>query len=182
MFFCQFYTHRKYLNWGGFNSKAIGIFIEYFSVATILMGLSVLGAFGLAIFLKNIKNRCNTSGRTVKVLEIENKNNESISYLFTYIIPFVFQDLSTIVNVVSITVLIIVTLVIYISSNMILINPTLSIKYTLYQVQYIDIESNKKRTGMFLTSIRYLEENDIVEIEDVGQKLFYAQTTREASC
>lgn len=30
----------------------------------------------------------------------------------------------------------------------------------------------KKRSGMFLTSSRYLDEDDILDIEDVGPKLF----------
>jgi len=59
---------------------------------------------------------------------------------------------------------------------MILINPTISIRYTLYQINYLDIESEKKRSGMILTKSKYLEEDDLLDIEDVGPKLFYAET------
>ncbi|HHT0369228.1 TPA: hypothetical protein ACTW5M_004625 [Raoultella planticola] len=154
-------------------------FLEYFGAVTILVLLSLFGLVGLKIFLKNIKRRCQTSGRTVKILDIENKNNESISYLFTYLIPFVFQDLSKLSNVIPIAILLMVTALIYINSSMILINPTISIKYTLYQISYLDIESNKKRTGMILTKSKYLEEDDLLDIEDVGPKLFYAESHKE---
>jgi len=146
---------------------------------SVLISLSIFGVVGLKIFLSNVKRRCQTSGRTVKILDIENKNNESISYLFTYIIPFVFQDLSIISNVVPIAILLIVTGLIYINSSMILINPTISIYYTLYQITYLDIESNKKRSGMILTKSKYLEEDDILDIEDVGPKLYYAELQKE---
>lgn len=75
-------------------------------------------------------------------------------------------------NVVPIAVLLTVTALIYINSSMILINPTISIRYTLYQINYLDIESEKKRSGMILTKSKYLEEDDLLDIEDVGPKLF----------
>ncbi|HDL7313828.1 TPA: hypothetical protein PXN27_000587 [Yersinia enterocolitica] len=179
MCFVQLYTYRDYLNWKGISIESVTIFIEYFGVVSILIALSLFGIVGLNIFLKNIKRRCETSGRTVKILDIENKNNESISYLFTYIIPFVFQDLSLLSNVVPIAILLTVTALIYINSSMILINPTISIKYTLYQVSYLDIESERKRSGMILTKSKFLEEDDLLDIEDLGPKLFYAEFHKE---
>ena len=62
---------------------------------------------------------------------------------------------------------------------MILINPTISIRYTLYQISYLDLESEKKRSGMILTRSKYLEEDDLLDIEDVGPKLFYAESQKE---
>ncbi|MBD1572900.1 hypothetical protein HC725_06350 [Vibrio sp. S17_S38] len=179
MCFVQIYTYSDYLNWGGINYQSIITFSKYFGAVSFLIILSLFGILGLTLFLNNVKRRCQTSGRTVKVLDIENKNSESISYLFTYVIPFVFQDLSTLTNVVPIAILLTVTALIYINSSMILINPTISIKYTLYQVSYLDIESQKTRNGMFLTTSKYLEEDDILDIEDVGPKLFYAETTKD---
>lgn len=176
MCFVQIYTYRNYLNWNGISYESLSIFAKYFGAVTILILISLFGIFGLIIFLKNVKRRCRTSGRTVKIVDIENKNSESISYLFTYIIPFVFQDLSTLTNIIPIAVLLLVTALIYTNSSMILINPTISIKYTLYQVTYLDIESKKKRTGMILTKSKYLEEDDYLDIEDVGPKLFYAES------
>ncbi|MBS7818789.1 hypothetical protein J7624_00145 [Wohlfahrtiimonas chitiniclastica] len=175
----QFYTHKEYLHWAGLSYESIYIFVKFFLFAIMLVLLSILSIIGLYVFLKNIKRRCRTSGRTVKIVEIENKNSDSISYLFTYLIPFVFQDLSVLMQAVSIIILLFVTALIYINSNMILINPVLSMKYTLYQVTYIDIESNNKRTGLILTEVRYLEEGDLLDIESLGSKLFYAEALKE---
>ncbi len=182
MCFVQLYTYREHLSWGGFNEKAVMSFVKHFGVVAVLIVLSLVGILGLFIFLKNVKRRCKTSGRTVKIIDIENKNNESITYLFTYIIPFVFQDLSQLTSVIPITILLIVTCLIYINSSMILINPTISIRYTLYQVTYLDIESGKNRKGTFLTKSRYLEEDDELDIESVGHKLFYAEQRKETEC
>lgn len=179
MCFVQLYNYRKYLNWEGVSYESIMVFLRYFGAVSFLVVLSLFGVLGLTIFLKNVKRRCQTSGRTVKILDIENKNNESISYLFTYIIPFVFQDLSILSNVVPIAILLLVTALIYLNSSMILINPTISMRYTLYQISYLDLESNRKRSGMILARSKYLEEDDLLDIEDVGPKLFYAESRNE---
>ncbi|HHF3200093.1 TPA: hypothetical protein ACPJ13_000114 [Vibrio alginolyticus] len=182
MCFVQLYTYSEYLPLVSESEVTISTFIKHFGVVVILMVLSVIGVFGLSTFLQRVKRRCKNSGRTVKVIDIENKNNESITYLFTYIIPFVFQDLSKLTSVIPIAILLIVTCLIYINSSMILINPTISIKYTLYQVTYLDIESGKTRKGTFLTKSRYLEEDDELDIESVGHKLFYAEQREESEC
>ena len=179
MCFVQVYNYSDYLHWKGINLESVTLFFKHFGAVSILMSLSFFGLLGFFIFLMNVKRRCKTSGRTVRIIDIENKNNESISYLFTYVIPFVFQDLSTLTNVIPIAILLIVTALIYINSSMILINPTISISYTLYQVTYIDIESQKQRSGMILTKSKYLEEDDLLDIEDVGPKLFYAELQKE---
>ena len=179
MCFVQVYNYSDYLHWKGINLESVTLFFKHFGAVSILMSLSFFGLLGFLIFLMNLKRRCKTSGRTVRIIDIQNKNNESISYLFTYVIPFVFQDLSTLTNVIPIAILLIVTALIYINSSMILINPTISISYTLYQVTYIDIESQKQRSGMILTKSKYLEEDDLLDIEDVGPKLFYAELRKE---
>lgn len=179
MGFTQVFKYKEYLSWGGFNEESLFIFVKYFGAVSVLIAISFVGFFGLSTLLKNVKRRCKTGGREAKVLEIENKNSESITYLFTYLIPFVFQDLSSFTNVVSISVLLIVTFMIYVNSGMILINPTISISYTLYQVTYRDLESGNKRTGMIITKCNLLEEGDRIEMEDVGHKLFYANLIEE---
>lgn len=174
MGFTQVFKYKGYLNWGGINEESLYVFIRYFGAVTLLAIVSLVGFIGLTILLRNVKRRCETGGREAEILEIENKNSESITYLFTYLIPFVFQDLSSFTNVVSIAILLVVTFMIYVNSGMILINPTISIKYTLYQVVYKDLESGNKRTGMIITKCNLLEEGDKIEMEDVGHKLFYA--------
>lgn len=179
MCFSQIYSHMEYLNWGGFNKGSIENFIKYFGAVSVIFIMSSIGVLGFLILISNVKKRCKTNGIAVKIIDIENKNSESITYLFTYLIPFVFQDLSSCVNVVSILVLLVVTFMIYVNSGMILINPTISMKYTLYQISYENIENKTIRNGMIITESRYLEEGDILDIEDVGHKLFYADLIGE---
>jgi hypothetical protein len=178
MSFSQLYKYREYLSWGGLNFDSFCIFIEYFGAVTVLIILSIYGVFGLTLLLKNIDRRAENNGDLVTVVDIENKNSESISYLFTYLIPFVFQDLSSIVNVFSVTVLLIVTFLIYSNSSMLLINPTISVKYSLYMVEYNTTSEQKLKKGMVLSKNKFLEEDDQIKIKKIGHKLFYAVEPR----
>jgi hypothetical protein len=174
MMFSQLYKYKDHLHWGGVNPVAFKNFIVYFGAVSILLCMSIVGIVGLYFLLKNVKRRAETSGLRVKVLDIENKNSESISYLFTYLIPFVFQDLSSLTNVFAVSVLLVVTFLIYSNSSMLLINPTISMRYSIYMTEYMDTSSNKKKKGMILSKNKFLEEDDEIKIKSIGHKLFYA--------
>lgn len=174
MIFSQLYKYKSYLNWGGLNFDAFANFIMYFGAVSVLGCMSIFGIVGLYFLLKNVERRAETSGQRIKVLDIENKNSESISYLFTYLIPFVFQDLSSLTNVFAVSVLLAVTFLIYSNSSMLLINPTISMRYSLYLTEYIDPSSDKKKKGMILSKNKFLEEDDEIKIKTIGHKLFYA--------
>lgn len=178
MIFSQLYKYKAYLNWGGVNLDALINFIVYFGAVTVLVCMSIFGLIGLYFLLKNVERRAETSGQRVKVLDIENKNSESISYLFTYLIPFVFQDLSSLTSVFSVSVLLIVTFLIYSNSSMLLINPTISMRYSLYMTEYMDPCSDKHKKGMILSKNKFLEEDDEIKIKSIGHKLFYAVELR----
>lgn len=174
MSFNQFYKYREFLSWGGINKKSLLCFGKYFGAISVLIALLFIGSFGLFILLRNIHRRTELNGDIVNIIDIENKNSESITYLFTYIIPFVFQDLSQLTNVVPVFVLLAVTFRIYTNSSMILINPTISLKYSLYMTEYKYPGSEVIRKGMLLTKNKFLEEDDSVKIKKIGHKLFYA--------
>ncbi len=174
MIFSQLYKYRSYLNWGGLNFDAFVNFIVYFGAISILIFMSLIGLVGLYFLLKNIERRAETSGLRVKVMDIENKNSESISYLFTYLIPFVFQDLSSLTNIFAVSILLFVTFLIYSNSSMLLINPTISMRYSLYMIEYKDLSSKKNKKGMLLSKNKFLEEDDEIKIKAIGHKLFYA--------
>lgn len=174
MIFSQLYKYKSHLHWGGLNFDAFVNFTVYFGAVFVLVCMSIVGLVGLHFLLKNVERRAETSGLRVKILDIENKNSESISYLFTYLIPFVFQDLSSLTNVFAVSVLLVVTFLIYSNSSMLLINPTISMRYSIYMTEYIDLISNKKKKGMILSKNKFLEEDDEIKIKAIGHKLFYA--------
>lgn len=174
LIFRQIINYKDFLNWGGFNWEAFCNYITYFGFVTILILSIIFSIIGIKIFLKNIDNRAINSGETIFIVEIENKNSESITYLFTYIIPFIFQDLSKITDIVPIIILLTVTYCIYINSNLVLINPILNIKYNLYDIRYTNTASTKHKKGLILIK-EYVDEHDSIKIKKIGKRLIYGK-------
>lgn len=173
MVFQQLYKNSDYLYFGGFNKTALLMFVKNFGVTTVLVFISVTSLIALLLLLRNLTERASESGEITKITEVENKNSECIAYLFTYIIPFVFQDSSDPSQLVPIITLMVVTYTIYVNSSMILINPTLSFWYSLYHVE-IESGTNKKKI-IILTSERFMEEGDVVKIKRIAHKLYFGK-------
>ncbi len=172
MCFRQIWKYSDYLNWHGFNKDGIYCFFKYFGAITFLIFVSIIGIIGLILYLKKINNKTEINGDVINISAIENKNSEILTYLFTYVIPFVYQDLSKVENVISIFTLLLVTFSIYVQSSLIVINPTISFWYSLYSIEYK--ENNNLIKGMILTKEKLLEEQDVIKIKKIGHKLFYA--------
>jgi hypothetical protein len=177
----QVWKNAAYLHWGGISEVTLITYLKYFGLSTLLILASIAGLIGLLIFLSNIKQVALTNGDRVRVVDIDNKSSEAITYLFTYIIPFVFQDLSSWPDIISICVLLSVTYFIYVNSTLILINPTLNWKYALYLADYTDdlVPSPKILRAMIMTEQKLLEEDDRLLIRKVGHKLYFAVPSPE---
>lgn len=168
------FSHTRDILWPESFANKFFVFIKFYGAVTIILGASALGVVGMFVLLKHIKRRSASSGESVTVVDVENRNSESISYLFTYIIPFMFHDLNDPVNIISVLVLMSVTYVIYTNSTMLLINPTLNIWYSLYQIRFTYKGIEKDGKGLILIKDNITEEGDELRILSLGPKLYYA--------
>lgn len=167
----------EYLQWGGFSKETILNFIHYFGFATLLVIVSIIGFIGLNLFILNIGKSTNISGTKVLIKNVKNRNNDSISYIGTYIIPFLFQDYTSYADILSIIILLVVIYFIYSRSSLLVINPTLNIVYALYEVEYIDnfnTDNAKTKNGLIITKEKFLKEDDIMLFKKIGHKLYFS--------
>lgn len=172
MIFQQILKNADYLHFGGFNSQSIFTFVQKFGFSTALIVITSLSALSLYFLLGDLRDRATESGEAYRVVDVENKNSESIAYLFTYIIPFVFQDVSDLSQLIPIITLMCVTYTIYVNSSMILINPALSLWYSLYQVELTD-GGKKNKKAVVLTKERFMEEGDTLKIKAIAHKIYF---------
>lgn len=180
--FKQLSKNYEGLHWGGISSHALLVFAKSFGLSSILIVLATIGWIGVKVFLRNVK-KANIPERIreVQVKNVKNKNSDAISYIGTYIIPFLFQDYSGFYEITSFFTLMVVVYVIYVNSTLILINPVLSFKYSLYEVEYSNnLRSNSQyKNGLIIIKYRYLEDDDWILIKDIGHKLFYAEIIKD---
>lgn len=165
-----------YLNFGGFDWATIKLFVLKFGLSVILSVISIVGLFGYSKTLGNIKEVAE-NGRPVKIKDVKNKNSEAIGYIATYIIPFLFQSFSSWYECVSVLFLLGIIYRIYINSSLLLINPILSFKYSIYEIEYTD--GNKEKNGLIISLEKYLQDEANIKIYEIGHKLYFAINNSE---
>ncbi|MBR0573522.1 MULTISPECIES: hypothetical protein [Pasteurellaceae] len=169
----QIKVNSIYLNWGGLSYSSIVTFCNNFLFSTILIAICFIGIIGVYFLFKNIE-RTMDNGDNVLVSSIDNKNSESIGYIATYIVPFLFQDFNDWYELMAFICLMWITYKIYTNSSLLLINPLLSFKFSIFSLEYI-LPSGKVRNGLIISREKELLEEDIIKIYQIGYKLFFAQ-------
>ena len=168
--FRQIYTNKSQMVIGGEFSSSIVNYFHYFGMATLCVFLTILGLWGTYITFKNLEAKAE-NGTVVRISEVSSMNDEPLAYVATYIIPILFEDYSNFVDCVSILMIMYVVYMLYIRSNLLLVNPILNLKYSIFNIKYKD--GDIERQGVLISKDRYIEECDKVKIYNVGYQLFY---------
>lgn len=167
----QISENSNYLHWAGLTFEGATNFASRFGLSSILLITSILGLLGFIKTLGNIEEVAE-NGFPVTVKEVTNKNSEAIGYIATYIIPFLFQSFTGWYECFSVLFLLVVIYRIYINSSLLLINPLLSFKYAIYEVEFTDKDKSKK--GLIITKDKYLLDEAKLKLYEIGHKLYFA--------
>lgn len=167
----QFSENSEFLNWGGFSLSGIEILLSKFGLSSILILVSAVGLFGYWQTLGNIEE-VSKNGNPVTVKDVKNKNSEAIGYIATYIIPFLFQSFTGWYECLSVLFLMAIIYRIYINSSLLLINPLLSFKFAIYEIEYE--ENRKNKNGLIISRNKYLQDDANIKIYEIGHKLYFA--------
>jgi len=170
--FKQVITNADYLYFSGITMEGIINLSSRFGISIILLVISIFGFIGFYLTIRNIEEIAE-NGVPVKVKNVNNKNSEAIGYMATYIIPFLFEDFTGWFESVSILFLLFIIYRIYVNSSLLLVNPILSMNFSIYEMEY---EINKKqKNGMIVMRNNNLQEDSVIKIYEIGHKLFFAK-------
>lgn len=146
------------------------ILLKNYGMATICISLALYGLWGTYVTFKHIEEKVE-NGNIVKITEISSMNDEPLAYVATYIIPIMFNDYSNVADNITILCIFYVVYKLYIRSKLILVNPMLSMKYSIFNIKYDD--DNVSRQGILISKDKFIEENDRVKIYNVCYQLYY---------
>ena len=165
-----------YLHWGGLNCETVKCFLAHFGMSCLLVGVSVVGVVGIIILLLNLKKNL-PNGQVVNATKINNRNSEAVGYIATYIVPFFASDFSSWFECAIFIVIMALIYKIYTNSNMILINPLLSIWYSLLEVEYTIVGDNSgvSHDALVITDNKDFKENVNYQLYQIGFKLYYGK-------
>lgn len=100
---------------------------------------SIVWLFAMALsivflaFLLKIPQRYTSA--TVPIKKMEKRNGEALTYIVTYVVPFMAIDQQSAADLAALSILLLVMAYIYVNSNLIYTNPTLAfIGYSIYSV------------------------------------------------
>lgn len=173
----QLSGNLAYLQFAGVSSKTLWVFFTKFGLSILLSILSIAGFLGVYWTFSNLKKE-SKNGIPATLTDVKNRNNESIGYIATYIIPFLFEDLNGPFEFFSIVFLLAVIYKIYVNSTMVIINPILSFWYSIYEINYkIGATS---RNALVITRSSELLEGERVKLYQIGFKLYYASEFEES--
>lgn len=153
-----------------YDKAGILCLLHKFGLSILLGLLLVLVTLGTILFLKILRSS-SKNGNNVTVKSISNKNAESIGYIATYIIPFLFQSFDELGDIIPLLILLIIIYRIYVTSSLLLVNPVLNCKYSLFEMEYE--EQGQRKQGLMISPFRDIYESDNIKIYNIGYKLFY---------
>jgi hypothetical protein len=140
------------------------LFFNKHTVAAIsVLSVGTLGLIGLAIYLRVI-NRFGPI--SVRVKDVQRRDAESMSYIVSYVIPFLAVPFNGLEQGIALSIFFVVLAILYVNSNMIHINPMLNLgRYHIYEVTLEDetvhaLISSKRRItrGQTLSAIKVGED------------------------
>lgn len=166
----QIKQNQDFLNLGDFSTDSFLIAFQKFGLSFVLLFLIVFGLLGLKMLLNNFKNKVN-NGTIVNIRKVENKNGEAIAYISTYIVPFIFQDTNNLFDLASIFIVLFIIFIIYIKSNMIVINPILNMTHTLYQIEFKT--GLFEKNGFLISKNKDIEANIEIKINQISNNIYY---------
>ncbi len=131
--------------------------------AITVLSVGTLGLIGLAIYLR-VVNRFGPI--TVKVSDVKRRDAESMSYIVSYVIPFLAVPFNGFGQGIALGIFFVVLAILYVNSNMIHINPMLNLgRYHIYEVTLED------ETVHALISKRRISRGEIVSTIKVGEDI-----------
>jgi len=129
------------------------------SIALILV--AAVSVLALAVFVSSAKRH---EPHYVTANEVTPRGSESVSYIVTYLIPFLGVDLADTSDLVSLFVLVVVIGVLYLHSNLIYMNPILNV----FGYHLFEVTSDARKPSMLLARRPYVRPGDRLYVVSLG--------------
>lgn len=138
-------------------------------LAIVFFALAIV-SFSLQLIVKDkIKGTVNP---TYKIIKLENKNYEFLTYLTAFIIPLVFIDFTKIKYLIVLVLILLFTGFVFAKMDLFLANPTLALFYKLYEIE-VEIEGENKRITVITKD--KLKKNDDIEWLPFDDQCWYVR-------
>lgn len=109
---------------------------EFQAAAVILLSLALLSVVWLLVFVRAAMELAPT---TIEVSRASPRDGDVVSYIVSYLLPFLGIDFSKLEDVLSLVILFVVIALLYVHSNLIYVNPLLAgLGYHLIEIEEVN--------------------------------------------
>jgi hypothetical protein len=128
-------------------------------------GLAVVALLSVVVLFIFIRNARKLTADKITVDSVISRDGDAMSYIVTYLLPFLAVKLSDVTDVASLGVVLFVIAILYVNSNMIYTNPALNIAgYHIFEIQ--DAEAKTMALICKRAYVRTGSEIDVISIGD----------------
>lgn len=139
--------------------------------------LILIGILSIIILKFVLKQTQSNEGHWEKITQINLRDGESMSYIATYLLPFLALDFETIENIIAIFLLFFMLAILYMNSNLIYTNPILNIfGYHIYEVQI-----DQGATIILLSKKKQIMMNERIYITQLDNNIYIEEISNEQS-
>ena len=132
---------------------------RYFAVA--LVAVSLASVIVLFLFLRIARK---LAADRIKVDSVASRDGDSMSYIVTYLLPFLAVKLNDVTDVESLGIVLLVIAVLYVNSNMIYTNPVLNIAgYHIFEIHDAD-----GKTSALISRHTYIRTDSDIDVISLG--------------
>ena len=124
--------------------------------------VAVLSVIVLFVFLRTARR---LAAGEIKVDSVVSRDGDTMSYIVTYLLPFLAVKLNDVTDAASLGIVLLVIAILYVNSNMIYTNPVLNIAgYHIFEIQ----DSDGKTTALICKRayVRTGSEIDVITVGD----------------
>lgn len=129
-----------------------------------MLALAILSVAFLVVFLAMARG---ITGTRIRVDEANSRDGEAMSYIVTYLLPFLDVSFTDAANALSLTVILLVIAVIYVHSNMIHVNPILS----LMGYHVFEVRTDSGKVSSYITRSKYIRPGTEILASPVGDQV-----------
>lgn len=127
------------------------------------LGFITLAILAVIILLTYLRVVQKSGSYSINVRQVSTRSGETMSYIVTYLLPFLGLDFSKPNDAISMGIFFLVIGIVYVNSNLIYINPVLNILgFNLFE-----IETDNDKVGTLITRRAYLRRGAI-GVVDLG--------------
>jgi len=129
--------------------------------AYIFSGLAIFSLFVLFVFFKTAHSLAPSE---ISVKEHVARDGDSMSYIVTYLVPFLDIKFDDLANIIGVVIIFLVLGVLYVNSNMIYTNPVLN----MVGFHIFDVRTTEDRPMVLITRRSFLKTNVQIQLVPLG--------------